>query len=249
MLHHEEILWKQKARCDWLVFGDRNIRFFHRRTPQRRKQNRILALKNQEGKGVMDDEELKQEAVNFYRKLYGEQSRRIGRPEQAGFVAGRNINDNIIIAQEVLWNGAPSQKFKLARGVRQGWDVRQLSLAGRITLAQAVLLSIPSYFMQSMLIPKGLCDEIESMVRQFIWGSTSGNKKIALVSWDLMCQPKSYGGLDLRTFRDHNTSFIMKLGFKLVTDNSSLWVKVLRSKSGIQDGIPEFLPRGRCFFL
>lgn len=44
------------------------------------------------------------------------------------------------------------------------WDARQLSLAGRITLAQAVLLSISSYFMQSILILEGLCDEIESMV-------------------------------------------------------------------------------------
>ncbi|KAA3488495.1 Retrovirus-related Pol polyprotein LINE-1 [Gossypium australe] len=57
------------------------------------------------------------------------------------------------------------------------WYARQLSLAGRITLVQSVLLSIPSYFMQSMMIPKGLCDEIEVMVRQFIWGTTSGNKK------------------------------------------------------------------------
>ncbi|KAL1112044.1 hypothetical protein V6Z11_D02G102300 [Gossypium hirsutum] len=94
------------------------------------------------------------------------------------------------------------------------WDARQLSLAGRITLAQAVLLSISSYFMQSMMIPKGLCEEIEVMVRKFIWGSTNGNKKLL---WFL---------------RDHNTSFMMKLRFKLLTDYSSLWVNVLWSKYG-----------------
>ncbi|KAA3486895.1 Retrovirus-related Pol polyprotein LINE-1 [Gossypium australe] len=48
------------------------------------------------------------------------------------------------------------------------WDVRKLSIAGRVTLAQSVLLSIPNYFMQSMLIPKGVCAEIERLVRQFI---------------------------------------------------------------------------------
>ncbi|KAK5812274.1 hypothetical protein PVK06_027701 [Gossypium arboreum] len=64
-----------------------------------------------------------------------------------------------------------------------------------------------------------------------------------------MCQPKSYGGLGLRALRDHNTSFIMKLGFKLVIDHSSLWVKVLQSKYGTQSGIPESLSRGRCSFL
>lgn len=63
------------------------------------------------------------------------------------------------------------------RSKLSSWDARQLFLAGRITLAQAVLFSIPSYFMQSMLISKGLFDEIEAMVRQFIWGSTNASKK------------------------------------------------------------------------
>ncbi|KAH1106952.1 hypothetical protein J1N35_010720 [Gossypium stocksii] len=37
------------------------------------------------------------------------------------------------------------------------WDVKQLSMAGRITLVQSVL-SIPNYFMQSIHILKGVCD-------------------------------------------------------------------------------------------
>ncbi|KAA3465045.1 LINE-1 reverse transcriptase isogeny [Gossypium australe] len=45
------------------------------------------------------------------------------------------------------------------------WDARKLSIVGRVTLAQFVLLSIPNYFMQSMLIPKGVCAEIERLAR------------------------------------------------------------------------------------
>ncbi|KAL1121489.1 hypothetical protein V6Z11_D01G236200 [Gossypium hirsutum] len=47
------------------------------------------------------------------------------------------------------------------------WDARQLSLASRVTIAQLVLLSIPSYFMQSLRIPQGICDEIERI--EDIW--------------------------------------------------------------------------------
>lgn len=53
----------------------------------------------------------------------------------------------------------------------QIWDARQLSIFGRVTLAQSVLFSIPSYFMQSMMIPQQICDEIESLVKTFIWGT------------------------------------------------------------------------------
>ncbi|KAK5831775.1 hypothetical protein PVK06_015574 [Gossypium arboreum] len=51
----------------------------------------------------------------------------------------------------------------------QNWEVRKLSFAGHVTLAQSVLLAIPNYFMQSMLVLKGVCDEIEKIARQFIW--------------------------------------------------------------------------------
>ncbi|KAH1108091.1 hypothetical protein J1N35_011859, partial [Gossypium stocksii] len=37
--------------------------------------------------------------------------------EHAGFVAGRTIIDNVLIAQEVLWNGVPTQKFKPVKGI------------------------------------------------------------------------------------------------------------------------------------
>lgn len=105
-----------------------------------------------------------------------------------------------------------------------GWDARKLSLAGKATLAQSVLLAISSYFMQSIMFPKGLRDEIENIVRQFIWGSYNEVKKMTLVSWDSTCQPKENGGLGLRHLRDHNTSFMMKIGFHIVTNPNALWV-------------------------
>lgn len=73
----------------------------------------------------------------------------------------------------------------------QNWEARKLSLAGRITLAQSVLLAISNYFIQSLSILKGVCDEIKRIARQFIWGSTSGHMKLALVGWDSICQFRS----------------------------------------------------------
>ncbi|KAK5825806.1 hypothetical protein PVK06_020672 [Gossypium arboreum] len=47
---------------------------------------------------------------------------------------------------------------------------------------------------------------------------------MVLVSWDLVCQPKAHGGLGIRSLRDHNTSFMMKLGFNIVFNSSALSV-------------------------
>lgn len=58
---------------------------------------------------------------------------------------------------------------------------RKLSIEGRTTLAQSVLLTIPNYFIQFMLIPKGVHAEIEQIVRHFKWVYSSGHPKLALV--------------------------------------------------------------------
>ncbi|KAK5775605.1 hypothetical protein PVK06_043512 [Gossypium arboreum] len=44
VLNHEGLLWRQKARCDWLQFGDCNTKYFHSHTMKRRKFNHIMAL-------------------------------------------------------------------------------------------------------------------------------------------------------------------------------------------------------------
>lgn len=48
---------------------------------------------------------------------------------------------------------------------------------GRLTLAQSVLLFISIYLIQSMMVLKGICDSIEEIARQFIWGALEGKMK------------------------------------------------------------------------
>ncbi|XP_016750407.1 uncharacterized protein [Gossypium hirsutum] len=50
------------------------------------------------------------------------------------------------------------------------WNTKQLSFVGKVTLAQSILLSIPICFMQTMMVPKGICAEIECMLRKFVLG-------------------------------------------------------------------------------
>ncbi|CAL1397558.1 unnamed protein product [Linum trigynum] len=79
------------------------------------------------------------------------------------------------------------------------WKARTLSLAGRVTLALAVLNAIPNYAMQTSPLPAAVCDEIDRKIRMFVWGGQAGKKKTHLLSWNTVCKPKSQGGLRLRS--------------------------------------------------
>jgi hypothetical protein len=54
----EEILWRQKSRIQWLKEGDRNTKFFHRSTIQRRHANRITQLITENGQTLHSHEDL-----------------------------------------------------------------------------------------------------------------------------------------------------------------------------------------------
>jgi hypothetical protein len=71
----EEILWRKKSRIQWLKEGDRNTKFFHRSTIQRRHANRITQLISEHGKIRHTHEELEEELVNYYQNLLMEPQR------------------------------------------------------------------------------------------------------------------------------------------------------------------------------
>ncbi|CAN1120776.1 LINE-1 retrotransposable element ORF2 protein [Linum perenne] len=111
-----------------------------------------------------------------------------------------------------------------------GWKAANLSLAGRVTLASSVLNSIPSYIMQTAFLPFSLCDKIDRIIRNFIWGSEGGTRKVHNVNWETVCKPKKLGGLGLRSAKDLNKAFLMKLVWNLISKPNELWAKVLISK-------------------
>lgn len=56
-----------------------------------------------------------------------------------------------------------------------------MSLVGRVTLVQSVLATISSYTMQNVMLPESVCANIDKICHQFIWRSTSEERRINLV--------------------------------------------------------------------
>ena len=70
VLIQEELLWKQHAKSNWNLQGDKNTAFFHAVTKSKKKGNRIEMLKLDSGVWCKDDNQLREEARLFFSKLY-----------------------------------------------------------------------------------------------------------------------------------------------------------------------------------
>lgn len=70
-----------------------------------------------------------------------------------------------------------------------GWKGKLLSRAGRVTLAKSIIVAIPTYTMQNLWLPDGICDSIDATVRNFVWG----RKTCHWVNWNSMTQHRSRG--------------------------------------------------------
>ncbi|CAN1129754.1 Putative ribonuclease H protein At1g65750 [Linum perenne] len=103
-----------------------------------------------------------------------------------------------------------------------GWKVKTLSLAGRVTLAQSVLAAIPAYAMQTSVLPVNTCEEIDRRIRNFVWGTTSEERKVSLVAWEKICLPKEKGGLGLKMARQLNRAYLTKLAFIFFKEKEKL---------------------------
>jgi hypothetical protein len=68
----EEVLWRQKYRIKWLQEGERNTKFFHHVTIQRRHSNRITHLVTEQGQTLHKHEYIEQELVSYYQDFLSE---------------------------------------------------------------------------------------------------------------------------------------------------------------------------------
>ncbi|CAA7027574.1 unnamed protein product [Microthlaspi erraticum] len=80
-LRDEELFWRQKSRVSWLKEGDRNTKFFHATTKQRRARNRITKLKRQDGSWAETEDSIEQTATGYFQNLFS--SSRPGNFEEA----------------------------------------------------------------------------------------------------------------------------------------------------------------------
>ncbi|KAK4257184.1 hypothetical protein QN277_006806 [Acacia crassicarpa] len=110
------------------------------------------------------------------------------------------------------------------------WKSKFLTIAGRSVLIKSVLSALPSYCMQSTLLPICTINELDKISRRFLWSQEEEGKKMHLIAWEKVTQAKKQGGLGFKNLRRQNKAFIMKLCWSLLTKKHDLWVQCLWAK-------------------
>ncbi|RVW25634.1 putative ribonuclease H protein [Vitis vinifera] len=113
-----------------------------------------------------------------------------------------------------------------------GWQKAYLSFGGRITLIQSCLTHMPCYFLSLFKIPASVAAKIERMQRDFLWSGVGEGKRDHLVNWDVVCKPKSRGGLGFGKISIRNVALLGKWLWRYPREGSALWHQVILSIYG-----------------
>ena len=99
------------------------------------------------------------------------------------------------------------------------WNNKKLSRADKEVLLKYVGQALPNYVMSIVLLPRGVCSDIERMFNAFWWGSklTKGNG-LNWMRWDRLCVPKAFGGMCFRQLHEFNLALLCKQGWKLILE-------------------------------
>jgi hypothetical protein len=72
ILSTEESTWRLRSRAIWIAKGDKNTKFFHKYASQRRCQNTIWDITDDEGNLKSSENEIKETAYNHFKAQYSD---------------------------------------------------------------------------------------------------------------------------------------------------------------------------------
>ena len=93
----------------------------------------------------------------------------------------------------------------------EGWKSELLSPTDRLVLIKSVATPILEYFMQCISFPSNVCNSINKIIRDFLWGCSPEHRKMHLVNWKKVTLPKELNQLGIVQIKARNLVLLSKL--------------------------------------
>ena len=103
-----------------------------------------------------------------------------------------------------------------------------LSQAGRLKLTNAVFTSLPTFYMCSLKLPKGVIKQIDKFRKNYLWQGAEINarKPPKAVAWKMVCAEKD-GGLGGIDIKKQNEALLLKNLNKFFNRMDIPWVNLV----------------------
>lgn len=102
----------------------------------------------------------------------------------------------------------------------ENWSIQHLYQGGKEVFIKvfikAILQAIPTFKMTYFLLPKTLCDDLESIIAKFWWQKGYGKRDIHWCAWIALCIGKENGGLGFQSLDQFNVALLAKQGSTLL---------------------------------
>ena len=119
------------------------------------------------------------------------------------------------------------------------WSNRRLSLAGRLVVANQVLLSSMWYVTSCWIYVKSAIGQIQRLIRNFIWAGGDDGLARSKVAWETLTKPKAWGGLGLIDPEKQSKALLVKLLIRGLLPGNEVWKILLKAR------LQEWSPRSR----
>jgi hypothetical protein len=86
-------------------------------------------------------------------------------------------------------------------------------------LINSVLMSLTMFMLSFFEVPKGVLQKIDYCRSRFFWLNDSKKKKYRLAKWDMICQPREQGSLEIQNIEVQNKCLLTKWLFKLINED------------------------------
>lgn len=109
----------------------------------------------------------------------------------------------------------------------KSWECFKFSKVGkRFLLKLCFKLSLPILKVCSSFRVNCVIDELNSLIANFWWGSSSNGKKLHRLSWRKLCASKFEGGIGFKSIGEFNQAMVEKQVWRIIQNPNSLLTRI-----------------------